>query len=448
MKTRKLAAVAVGIALASAALSGCTPSDSGSSGGDATINWWTWDPVQADAYTQCIPEFEKDHPGVKVKISQYNVGDYFTKLTAGFVAEDAPDAFMISTTFLQAYASQDQLLPLDDKIKASDYDMGQFAEGVDLWQYTDGTQYGIPMDWAAAAMFFNKDLVTEAGYTEEDIQNMTWDPETGGTFLSIVKHLTVDQNGVRGDEPGFDKANVKTYGIATLAGEQTFGDSNWGPLVASTGTDLADAPNWPTQFNYADPNVVAAMDFARMLSDNGFAPTAKQFTTGGTDQLGTGSVAMIADGSWTAASFSKLPGVEVGTAPVVASPDGTRGLASNINGNVIWSGTKAAGQTWDWVSYQESEECQTKAALYNASFFPSNAASMQALVDHSAKDGLDLSVFGDYVTEGNLFPIPAYNNGTEMDATVRPMIASYFAGEVGDEVFPDIQKASADIIAG
>jgi ABC-type glycerol-3-phosphate transport system substrate-binding protein len=448
MKLGKIAAIAVGVTFAATAITGCSAADSSSNSDATTVNWWTWDPSQADAYGQCVQDFEAANPGTTVKISQYNVGDYFTKLTTGFVAEDAPDAFMISTTFLQSYASQGQLLPLDDKIKSTNYDMSQFAQGVDLWQYTDGQQYGIPMDWAAAALFFNTDLVTAAGYTADDIKNLTWDPATGGTFLATVKHLTIDQNGVRGDEAGFDKTKVKTYGIGTLEGNESFGDSNWGPLVASTGTQIANKANWPTQFNYADPNVVKAMTFAKTLSEDGFAPKAKQFTTGGSDQLGTESVAMIADGSWTASTYSKLPGATIGTAPVAKAADGTRGLASNVNGNVVWAGTKNVDKTWAWVSYQESEACQTKAALYNASFFPSNAASMQALVEHSATAGLDLSVFGDYQKDDVLFPIPAYNNGTEMDATVRPMISGFFAGDSGDEIFAKMQAASADIIGG
>jgi ABC-type glycerol-3-phosphate transport system substrate-binding protein len=448
MKIGKIAAIVVGVAVAASALSGCTSGSPSASGGATTVNWWTWDPNQADAYSQCIPAFDKANPGVTVKISQYNVSDYFTKLTAGFVAGSAPDAFMNSVTFLQSYASQGQLLPLDDKISQSNYDMSQFGQGVDLWKYTDGKQYGLPMDWAAAALYFNEDMVKAAGYTDDDIKNMTWDPATGGTFLQIVKHLTVDNNGVRGDQPGFDKNNVKTYGIGTLEGDQSFGDSTWGPLVASTGTAITNAANWPTQFNYADPKVVATMDFVKMLSDDGYAPGMKQFTTGGSDQLATGSVAIVPDGSWTATTYSKLPGVKVGTAPVAASPSGTRGLVSNINGNVIWSGTKSPDQTWAWVSYMESQECQTTAATYNGSFFPSNATSMKALVDSSTTQGVDLSVFGAYQTDGDLFPYPAYNNGTQMDSTIRPMFESFFTGQAGDEVFQQMQDTSVKIIAG
>ena len=104
MRPRTLAALATAVAtvvLTAACSSGGGGGGGGSAGG-STINWWTWDPNQALAYEQCIPAFEKANPGIKVDISQYNVAQYFTKLTASFVAGNAPDAFMNSVTYLQS----------------------------------------------------------------------------------------------------------------------------------------------------------------------------------------------------------------------------------------------------------------------------------------------------------------------------------------------------------
>lgn len=448
MRNGKLA-VAAGLA-AVLALTACGGDDDGGSaeGGNTTVNWWTWSPEQAAAYSECIPAFEEANPGIQVEITQYNVGDYFTKLTTGFVAEDAPDAFQNSVTYFQAYAGQGQIMALDDLIEETDYDLGVFDVGVEAWQFTDGQQYALPLDWAASALYYNSAMVAEAGLTDDDLQNLTWSPEDGGTFLSVVRRLTVDANGVRGDEPGFDKDNVAVYGIGTMATDDNLGQTTWGPFAASTGFELTDKPNWPDQFNYGDERFIATMDFMRRLTEDGYAPDLGQFTTSGADQIGSGSVALIAGGSWDAPGLSQLPGVEIGTAPVVESPDGTRALLSNMNGNNIWAGTDHPEQTWAWVSYMGSEECQTTAANFNGSFFPSIAASMQALVDSSAEDGLDLSVFGAYQADGELFPAPAYNNGSEMESQIRPQFEAFFLHQANDELWPALQEQTAQIIAG
>ncbi|MFD3562930.1 ABC transporter substrate-binding protein [Streptomyces sp. NPDC058686] len=445
MTTRKFAAAAAGVA----ALLTLTACGTGSSteGAGTTVDWWTWSPEQAAAYSACIPGFEKANPGVNVKITNYSVDYYFTKLTAGFAAKDAPDAFQNSVTYFQSYASLGQLLPLNDLIKKSEYDLGAFADGVDLWKYSDGKQYGLPLDWAGSALYFNKDMVKKAGLKEKDLQHLTWNAKDGGTFLKVVKHLTVDKNGVRGDEPGFDKKKVKVYGIGTMASDDNLGQTTWGPFASSTGFKLTDQANWPSRFNYSDPRFIDTMDFMRSLSDDGYAPKLKQFTTGIADEVGSGSVAMASGGSWDAPALAKLTGVQVGTVPVVSSPDGKRSVISNMNGNNIWSGTDKPEQTWKWLSYMGSAQCQSKAAVVNGSFFPSIKSSMDTLVKSSAKQGLDLSVFGAYQKKGQLVPAPAYNNGTRMESEIRPQFEAFFLHQKNAGFWPALQKQTKSIIA-
>lgn len=160
MRVRKT--VALGAALTLTALVSACSSNSSSSSGSSTLNWWTWDDKQAAAYKVCATDFEKANPGVTVKISQYGVTDYFTKLTAGFVAGKAPDAFQNSVQFFPQYADQHQLLSLDDYIKKDKFDLSRFSVGVDSWKYTDGHQYGLPLDWAATGLYYNTDMLTKA----------------------------------------------------------------------------------------------------------------------------------------------------------------------------------------------------------------------------------------------------------------------------------------------
>ena len=56
-------------------------------------------------------------------------------------------------------------------------------------------------------------MATDAGVTDEDMANLTWNPDDGGTYEKVIAKLTVDQNGKRGDEAGFDKSKVEVYGL-------------------------------------------------------------------------------------------------------------------------------------------------------------------------------------------------------------------------------------------
>ncbi|WP_223694118.1 ABC transporter substrate-binding protein [Leifsonia poae] len=444
MKKLRIIAGIAAAALATVGLAAC--SSDNASGGKVTVNWWTWDDHQAANYALCIPGFEKANPDITVKISQYNVNDYFTKLTAGFVSGTAPDAFQNSVPLLGQYAGQKQIMPLDDLIKKSNFDMSTFNIGVDSWKYTDGKQYGIPLDWAGAAIYFNEDMVKAAGLTDDQIKNMTWNPDDGGTFDKIVAHLTVDKNGKRGDEPGFDKNNVKTYGIGTLAAGDFNGQTSWNPFVTTLGWKLGgDVKAWPKQLPFDDPRLAKTLDYIRTLGDRGLMPKFGQFTVSSAEQMGAGQVAMAQDGTWNATTLTKVPGLKVGIAPTVEGPDG-RGMISNSNANNIYVGTKHVDQTWKWVSYMGTVGCQTIAGK-TATFLPSIAQALQATVDAQKAEGVDISSFVEALKGGELYPAPPTANGQELVDTLQPMFEAFFNGEGDTSFLKSAQEKSKEILS-
>lgn len=448
MKTSRLTKAVALTAAVLTAVAGCSDGGSGDAGGTTTVNWWTWSPDQAIAYQQCIPAFEKANPDIKVKITNYNVSDYFTKLTAGFVSGDAPDGFMNSVTFLQSYAGQGQLLALDDYIKKDNLDLGKYAIGVDGWKYKDNKQYALPMDWATGALYYNKDLLAKAGYTDKDVAALDWTHTDGGSLWKMIKHLTVDSTGKRGDQPGFNAAAVQTYGLGNLESTgDPFGQNAWGWLLPNDGINIPDKQQWATVFNYNDPKVVQSVQLVRTLTNDGFTPKLNQFTTANSQQVGSGKVAMVVGGTWEAATYAGLKGTKVGTAPLPAGADGKRALMTNANGNNIWAGTKHPDPTWKWVSYQESEECQTTAAKYNASLFPSIAASMKALTDQQTAKGTDFSVFNQYLTSGELVPCPIYNNGAALTNAMTPQFEAYFTNKADESILAKMQDQSRTLLA-
>ena len=446
MRVRKV--VALGATLTLAAVVSACSSGTGGGSGSKTVDWWTWDDKQAAAYQVCATDFEKANPGVTVKISQYNVADYFTKLTAGFVAGNAPDAFQNSVQYFQAYASQHQLMPLDRYIGKDKFDLSRFSVGVDAWKFTDGKQYALPLDWAATGTYYNSDMLAKAGYTANDVDNLSWNPDDGGTFGKMIAHLTLDDKGRRGDQPGFDKNHVKTYGFGEIAAKDFIGQTTWSSFVSTTGWRLGDKPNWPTVFNYDDPRFVKTMDWVRSLEDKGYAPKIGQFTTSvsDVDLLSSGKVALETGGSWEASTFAKIPGLKVGIAPTVKGPDGNRSVLSNSNGNNIWAGTKNPDLAWKWVSYMGSEACQSKAST-TGTFFPSIPASMDASAQALKSQGIDLSVFTDMMKDKVLYPSPVYGNGAAIQDAVEPLFEAYFAGQKNDSVFADMQNTTKSLLA-
>lgn len=264
----------------------------------------------------------------------------------------------------------------------------------------------------------------------------------------MIAHLTVDSKGRRGDQPGFDKANIKTYGFGQLAAKDFLGQTTWSSFVSTTGWRLGNKANWPTRLNYNDPRLVKTMDWIRTLVAKGYAPKIGTFTNtvSDVDLLSSGKVAMETGGSWTASTFAKIPDIKVGIAPTVLGPDNkTRAVFSNSNGNTIWAGTKNPDLAWKWVSYMGSEACQTKASA-TGTFFPSIPASMDASAKALKAQGVDLSVFTDMLKNNELYPSPDFRNGAALQDAIEPLIEGYFGGQKSDSVFADMQSKTKSIL--
>ncbi len=454
LRSRTLAALATAVA-AVLLVGACSSGGSGGSASSSVINWWTWDPNQAAAYQVCANAFEKANPGVTVKISQYDVSDYFTKLTADMVAGDAPDAFQDSVQYFPGFAAQHQLLDLNPYISSSHYDLSQFSVGVNAWKYTDGQQYGLPLDWAATGLYYNESLLKKAGYTQQDIDSLNWNPTNGGTFAKMIAHMTIDKNGVRGDQPGFNKNDVAVYGIGVLNSDDFIGQNTWGNLTPTTGWTWGNKADWPTQINYDSPQFVQTMDWIKSLATDGYMPPFGEYTQANgqnsvadTELLGSSKVAMTMGGSWEVATFAKLTGITTGIAPTPIGPDGTRKVLSNSNGNTIWAGTKNPQLAWKWVSYMGSAQCQTIASEKNGSFFPSIASAMDAMSATEAKQGINLNVFTQYEKQDSLYTAPAYPNGTALQAAEQPLLDEFFDGSAGNSIFATMQSKASSVLSG
>ena len=161
-KTRAARFTAV-LATAALALTGCAGTTENAQPSN-TIDYWMWDTSQLPSYQKCAAGFEKANPDLKVKITQYGWDDYWSKLTASFIAGTGPDVFTNHVSQYPQFVSLDVLAPLDDFKDIQGVDQEAFQDGLkDLWTGPDGKQYGMPKDWDTIAMYYNQKILDEAG---------------------------------------------------------------------------------------------------------------------------------------------------------------------------------------------------------------------------------------------------------------------------------------------
>src|SRR4029453_5803501 len=132
----------------------------------------------------------------------------------------------------------------------------------ELWVGQDGKRYGLPKDWDTVGLFYNKAMTDAAGISAEQMANLDWNPKDGGSYEKAIAHLTVDKNGKRGDEAGFDKDNVAVYGLGLPGSDaEKPGQPQGSYLSPTTGWTTTDKNPWGTHFNYDDKKLQDTIDW-------------------------------------------------------------------------------------------------------------------------------------------------------------------------------------------
>ena len=426
-KTRAARFTAV-LATAALALTGCAGTTENAQPSN-TIDYWMWDTSQLPSYQKCAAGFEKANPDLKVKITQYGWDDYWSKLTASFIAGTGPDVFTNHVSQYPQFVSLDVLAPLDDFKDIQGVDQEAFQDGLkDLWTGPDGKQYGMPKDWDTIAMYYNQKILDEAGVDPKEISDSQFSPEGGGSFEKLVAHLSIDANGVRGDEPGFDKNHVKVYGLGlSNAGGDNAGQSQWAGFAATNGWQATDQPLWGTHYNYDDPKVQETLDWYFGLSDKGFMPRYGQFNSadGVLGQVTSGSVAMVSDGAWMNASYISSD-TKIGAARLPKGPDGTsKSVINGLADSVVKSSDNQEGGA-RWVAYLASKQCQDVVAKAGV-VFPSRTDATNITSKIYAQQGMDPTAFTGPVKDGNTFYLPVTDHGADVTSLIIPALEDLWA---------------------
>ncbi|UKA58147.1 ABC transporter substrate-binding protein [Arthrobacter sp. FW306-2-2C-D06B] len=424
------AAVTVAVAAAlslSACGGGSAPASSEAKG---EINYWLWDANQLPAYQQCASDFTKANPNITVKITQRGWDDYWTTLTNGFVSGTAPDVFTDHLSKYPEFASKKQLLALDDAVAKDGVKLDSYNKGLaDLWVGQDGKRYGLPKDWDTVGLFYNKAMTDSAGITAEQMAKLDWNPKDGGSYEKTIAHLTVDKNGKRGDEAGFDKNNVAVYGLGLAGSGSGQGQTEWSFLAATTGWTATDKNPWGTKFNYDDPKFQETIAWWAGLADKGYMP--KLETTVGAsvaDNFGAGKAAINTSGDWMIGQYTGYKGIQTAFAPTPVGPSGKRASMFNGLADSIWAGTKNPAAATKWVEYLGSSACQDVVAN-KAVVFPAISASSDLAAKAFAAKGVDVSAFTQQVKDGTTFLFPIADKAAKVDGIMKPAMDAVLSGK-------------------
>lgn len=115
--------------------------------------------------------WNQEHPDIKIEAEfQADLANdkYMLALTNG----TAPDVMACALDWVTTFGSANLLEPLDEYVAKDSFDVSQFVQGANDASTVDGKLYGLPFRSETYVMYYNKDILSAAGY---DTPPATWE---------------------------------------------------------------------------------------------------------------------------------------------------------------------------------------------------------------------------------------------------------------------------------
>jgi multiple sugar transport system substrate-binding protein len=265
--------------------------------------WATYNTVSAEYKVlseTVIPAFKKAYPNVKVDAQAIPDSDMRQKLLTAVAGGEAPDIARMDIVQVPEFADLGGLAAVDDLIPDFAAYAKRFYPGPLETNVYKGSHYGIPLDTNTRCLFYNEDLLKEAGVTEP--------PSTFDAFKDAC-------------------TKVKGLGKDGVTGFSEGGTGAWNllPWIWSNGGQLTnDDYTQATDYLNSKATVGAVEMIQGWVKDGLMTKTILGGGSATSDELAQGKVAMIVDGPWMPAIFkAQYPDFKVNLAPFPSGPGGS-----------------------------------------------------------------------------------------------------------------------------
>jgi putative chitobiose transport system substrate-binding protein len=145
-----------------------------------TIEFWTLQlsPTFNDYFSSLIAEYEREHPGTKIRWVDVPYDAAIQKLLSSAVAGNAPDVINLSADFLSKFNGMNAFADLTGDIARRNYTF--LPNALALCTF-DGKVVAAPWYLNTYVLLYNKQLLMEAGFSEKDL------PRTYGQLIEFIK---------------------------------------------------------------------------------------------------------------------------------------------------------------------------------------------------------------------------------------------------------------------
>ncbi|NBI89690.1 ABC transporter substrate-binding protein [Lachnospiraceae bacterium] len=232
------------------------------SAGEAVTIWYYWETEGHQvALDQVIQDYNASQDKYEVTAKYVPFADFKKQLSIGASADELPDIAILDSPDHASYVDMGIFEDLTGK-----FDVGSYYEGAVNSCTVDGKLYGVPFGVNCLALYYNEDMLNDAGCKVPT----TWDE-----LKETAKALTTES----------------VTGLALCSVQNEEGTFNFVPWLWSTGASSYDINN---------ENGIRALAFIQDLVNEGvMSKECINWTQGDVmNQFIAGNVAMMENGPW------------------------------------------------------------------------------------------------------------------------------------------------------
>ncbi len=314
-------------------LTGCAASSE-----DVTvIDFWGMG-VEGEIVKQLVPEFERQHPDIRVRVQQIPWTAAHEKLLTAFVGEATPDICQLGNTWVPEFEALNALTPLDSLVASSAMvDRDDYFDGIWETNVVDGHTYGVPWYVDTRLLFYRTDLLREAGY---DRMPHSWDE-----WIDAMTAIKA-------------QGGQEQYPILLPTDEWQH------PIMFALQTGASILTDDGLHADFTSPEFREAFEFYVRLYELGFTPRVSRTQVSNVYQeFARGYMAMYITGPWNIGEFGRNVPAASQELWMTATVPGPRGDSTGVSlaggaSLVIFERSEHKDAAWKFIEYMSMPEQQ------------------------------------------------------------------------------------------
>src|SRR6056297_1309085 len=152
-----------------------------------TVEYWNlFGGGDAEFMDKIVKEFNATHDNIEVDSTRLEWAEYYTKLKTATASGNGPDVAICHVTRLPEMINEGLAVPVDSAAEKVGISWNEFNQNILQGTEKNGKHYAVPLDTHPLVLYYNKDMLSEAGLLDENGKPKIND------YMSFLKTLKED----------------------------------------------------------------------------------------------------------------------------------------------------------------------------------------------------------------------------------------------------------------